>query len=302
MAYRFVTCDVFTTTMFGGNPLAVIPDARGLSSQQMQQIAREFNYSESTFVLPPEQGHDHRVRIFTPTQEIPFAGHPNVGTAAVLSALGAFGDFTGDKEVVLEEDAGLVAITITVAEEKATVCELTAPQPISIGEPLSVERVASALHLDPGQILTSVHPPVVASVGLPFIVVEVADRAALEAARSDVAVMEGLRADGITPDIHVYVRSDDDFDIRCRMFAPLDGVPEDPATGSANCALTGLLAHHHSEPSGELSWRIAQGVEMGRPSELASRARKEDGVVTDIWIGGATVVVAAGQLDIDPAE
>ena len=134
---------------------------------------------------------------------------------------------------------------------------------------------------------------------MPFVCVELASRDALERARVEPAALDRLAASGVSPDIHLYWRSGDAFDVRCRMFAPLDGVPEDPATGSANCALTGLLASLESDTHGTWSWRIAQGVEMGRPSELNSRARKSDGAVTDVWIGGDSVRVSEGWLELD---
>ena len=135
MRYRYFTCDVFTETRFGGNQLAVLPEAAGLDDEQMQQIAREFNYSETTFVLPPEAGHDRRVRIFTPMSEVPFAGHPNVGTAFVLAGMGAFGALDASREVVFEEQAGLVPVAVHRREAGRIWCELTAPQPLTLGRP-----------------------------------------------------------------------------------------------------------------------------------------------------------------------
>src|SRR5215813_2616586 len=133
MNYRYVTCDVFTDTRFGGNPLAVLPNADGLSDLQMQQIAREFNYSETTFGFPPETGHTRKVRIFTPAREVPFAGHPNVGTAFVLASIGELGEVRSSLAVTFEEKAGLVPVTIREAHGRITACELKAPQPISFG-------------------------------------------------------------------------------------------------------------------------------------------------------------------------
>jgi trans-2,3-dihydro-3-hydroxyanthranilate isomerase len=127
--------------------------------------------------------------------------------------------------------------------------------------------------------------------------VEIRDRSVLERARINVNGFEKLAETGVMPDIYFYVRSNDDFDIRARMFAPLDGVPEDPATGSANCALAGLLAHYHKQPDGDFTWRIAQGVEMGRPSTLVARAEKRDGAVRTTWIGGSSVMVSEGTID-----
>ena len=298
MRYRYYICDVFTDTRFGGNQLAVLPDAGGLSDRQMQQIAREFNFAESTFVLPPEAGHTRKVRIFTPAIEMPFAGHPNVGTAFALATAGEFGPIEDAITVTFEEKAGLVPVSIH-KRESGIWCELSAPQRLSLGKTVSVEKVAAAVSLAPEDIVTRTHPPQVASVGLPFLMAELKDRAALERARVNMNGIDAIAAEGVMPDIHLYTLSGDEFDIRARMFAPLDGVPEDPATGSANCALAGLLTHHRSERDGSFQWRIAQGVEMGRPSVLEARTEKRDGEVVGAWIGGASVLVSEGWIEAD---
>ena len=149
MRYRYFTCDVFTDTRFGGNQLAVLPEAEGLSDRQMQQIAREFNFSETTFVLPPEAGHDRRVRIFTPPREVPFAGHPNIGTAFVLASMGAFGALEAPRSVTFEEQAGLVPVAIEKREGGRIWCELTAPQGLTLGRTVSAQAVAAAVSLRP---------------------------------------------------------------------------------------------------------------------------------------------------------
>lgn len=299
MRYRFYICDVFTDTRFGGNPLAVLPEAEGLSDTRMQQIAREFNFSETAFVLPPQAGHTRKVRIFTPATELPFAGHPNIGTAFALATTGAFGELDGASTVTFEEKAGSVAITIRRTAQGSMWCELAAPEPLSLGPVVAAETVAAAVSLEPGDIVTQTHPPRVASVGLPFLIAELRDRSALERARARPERLEALRADDITPDVHIYTRSRDDYDLRARMFAPLAGVPEDPATGSANCALAGLLGHCDAQSDGTCAWRIAQGVEMGRPSVLDARIEKRDGSVVGTWIGGTCVMVGDGTLRLD---
>jgi trans-2,3-dihydro-3-hydroxyanthranilate isomerase len=300
MRRRFVTCDVFTDTRFGGNPLAVVLDAEGLSDAQMQQVAREFNYSETTFVLPAEHGHDRRVRIFTPSRELPFAGHPNVGTAFVLAASGAFGALGDALDVTFEEPAGAVRVSVRPDGDRIW-CELRAPGALVLGPELPVAAVAGAVGLRPEDVAVDRHRPRVASVGLEFIVVELADRSALERARPDAGALERLVAAGAsTPDIHLYVVPDDPsdgFDLRARMFAPFDGVHEDPATGSANGALVGLLAS--LDPvDGQRSWRIAQGVEMGRPSVLDARVQRVGGEVVGVWIGGGSVLVGEGTIEV----
>ncbi len=298
MAYRYYICDVFTNTRFGGNQLAVLPEAVGLSDRQMQQVAREFNFSETTFVLPPERGQTRRVRIFTPTNEIPFAGHPNVGTAFVLATTGGLGSMEEPMTVTFEEKAGPVPVAIR-RRDGTLWCELSAPERLSLTQTVSAESLASAVSLAPSDVVTATHLPQVASVGLPFLVAELKDRAALARARINPPGFDAIAAQGIRPDILLYIRSVDEFDIRARMFAPYDGVPEDPATGSANCALAGLLSHYDQARDGTFSWRIAQGVEMGRPSMLEASAEKRDGVVLATRVGGASVLVSNGMIDVD---
>ena len=300
MRYRYYLCDVFTDTRFGGNQLAVLPQAAGLSGERMQRVAREFNFSETTFVFPPEEaGHTAQVRIFTPMAEVPFAGHPNIGTAFVLATTGRLGAIDTALRVTFEERAGLVPITIRRRPDRSVWCELTAPERLSLGRTVGVGTVAAMLSLTADEIVTRTHPPQVASVGLPFLFVEVCDRAALERVRVNSDKLETLVADDLPPLVHVYTKSDDSAsDIRARVFAPLFGVPEDPATGSANCALAGLLSHYTECSQSLFNWRIAQGVELGRPSLLEARAEKRAGVVTDTWIGGACVLVGEGWIEV----
>jgi len=299
MKYRYYTCDVFTDKRFGGNPLAVLPEAEGLTDAQMQQIAREFNYSESTFVFPPSAGHTRKVRIFTPAREVPFAGHPNVGTAFVLASAGEFGTLPDASTVVFEEAAGPVPISIRASAGRVTSCELAAPEALALGKSIDPVLVAAAISQPADVVRTEVHPPRIASVGLPFLITELRDYEALASARVDLGAFDALLAEGIRPSLHFYVREAGGDAIRARMFAPLSGVPEDPATGSASCALAGLLANHAAEPSGDFSWTITQGVEMGRPITLAARAEKRQGKVTGTWVGGAAVSVSEGVIELE---
>ena len=299
--FKYFICDVFTEKRFGGNQLAVLPAATGLTDRQMQQIAREFNFPESTFVLPSTT-HTRRVRIFTPTQEMPFAGHPNVGTAFVLAATGELGPI-GETitTVVFEEKAGPVPMDIRRTDGLIWT-ELTAPQLVSLGKATTAEALARAVSLTPEDIVTRTHPPQVASVGFPFLFAELRDRNALERARANMDGIDALVAQGLPPDIHLYTLAGEEFDIRARMFAPIDGIPEDPATGSANVSLAAMLSHYKPESSGRWSWRIAQGVEMGRPSVLHARAEKKDGIVVEARIGGTSVMVSEGMIEVDSTD
>src|SRR5262249_61551017 len=175
MRYRYYICDVFTDTSFGGNQLAVLPEANGLSDEQMQRIAREFNFSESTFVFPSEAGDTRRVRIFTPTGEIPFAGHPNIGTAFALAAANEFGQIDAPITVTFEEKAGPVPISIHRrkdhgGEGRLIWCELSAPERLSLGKTVSALSLALAVWLSPDHFITKNQQPQVASVDCPFLI------------------------------------------------------------------------------------------------------------------------------------
>ena len=294
MQYKYYICDVFTKKRFGGNPLAVFPEAEGLTDNQMQQIACEFNFSESSFVFPPEYGNTRKVRIFTPVLEVPFAGHPNIGTAFVLASSGMIGDLHESTEIIFEEIAGLVPIFLRKFDDGSIWCELQAPEKLSIGDKVSVEDLASAISLKSGDIITDTHPPQHTSVGLPFVITELKDRQALKKASVNIEGFKKLASKYNTRFTHIYIRSNDEFDLRTRMFGPFDGMMEDPATGSANCALGGLLTHYNDSDAGEFEWNIAQGVEMGRPSYLKAHTQKKGGEVTATFIGGNSVMVSEG--------
>jgi len=297
--YKYYICDVFTKKRFGGNPLAVLPEAEGLTDKRMQQIAREFNFSESSFVFPPENGNTRKVRIYTPAVEVPFAGHPNIGTAFVLASSGMIVDFHESTEIIFEEKAGLVHIFLKKLDDGSIWSELQAPEKLSIGKTVLAEDLASAISLDSGDIIADTHPPQFASVGLPFVIAELKDKQALEQASVNIEGFKTLASQYNTRFAHIYTRSNDEFEVRTRMFAPFDGMPEDPATGSANCALGGLLTHYNNSASGDFEWEIIQGVEMGRPSYLKARTQKKGGEVTATYIGGNSVMVSEGIIFVD---
>lgn len=302
MKIEFTTVDVFTNVRFGGNPLAVIPDATGLSTEQMQSIAAEFNLAETTFVLPPrDPAHTAHVRIFTPKAEMPFAGHPNVGTAFVVAQTGECHGrkIAGDK-LVFEEKAGLVPLDIMREQGTVVGARLAAPQKLALGDEIAPETVAEICGLEPSDITTRTHRPVIASCGNNFVFAEVASRAALAKAviRTDVLSrhLPMSRAVGV----HLYTHAHEHgVEIQSRMFAPLYGVPEDPATGSANVVLIGLLAHFRPEKDLTLSKTIGQGFDMGRPSVLNGTAEKKSGRVSDTFIGGRCVPMLKGTIEVD---
>jgi trans-2,3-dihydro-3-hydroxyanthranilate isomerase len=301
MRLNFITVDVFTTTQFAGNPLGVVLNAEGLSGEQMQTIAAEFNLAETTFVLPPKDpAHTAQVRIFTPRREMPFAGHPNVGTAFVLAREGkSYGRPVSSDRVVFEEKAGLVPISLLRDGASVSGARLASPQLLSVGGEIPSELIASACSLSPDDIEIRNHRPCIASCGAPFILAELRTREALAKAsgRADVFVREVSKQAATS--ILIYTQVDEsDINIRARMFAPHHGIPEDPATGSANVALIGLLAKLRPEQDLQLAKTIAQGVEMGRPSVLQAEAEKKNGIVTATFIGGRCAPVMQGSIEL----
>jgi trans-2,3-dihydro-3-hydroxyanthranilate isomerase len=300
MQRRYITADVFTDRAFGGNPLAVVLDAAGLSTAQMQAIASEFNYSETTFVLPPrDSAHDAQVRIFTVRSEIPFAGHPNVGTAFVLATQAT----KPPARFLFEEGAGLVPVEILTDGGNAVGAELTAPQPPKRLTQFSTEQAAACLSLSPADVKADRHKPQIVSVGMPFLMVELASREALKRAKPDAAAFaKSFPCDG-SDAVYFYTRdvleSERPCDLQARMLFPGgSGLTEDPATGSATAAAAALLADLDSAREGELKLRIGQGVDMGRPSLLLTRVRKADGAVVSAHVGGRCVRMMEGSFSL----
>lgn len=298
----YTTVDVFTSTRFEGNPLAVMVDARGLSDAAMQKIATEFNYSEVTFVLPPEDpANTVRVRIFTPTMEVPFAGHPNVGTAYVLGQqTEIFGKPVGDR-LRFEEKAGLVDVELKRRDGVVIAAAIRAPQPLSTGNTIPDDVIAGCIGIEPTAIRKRHHAPIFASVGLNFAMAELENLEVLAAARP---VLSGFHAaagkqatTGHDFSLFVYVRNPQTpWHLRARMFAPLDNVPEDPATGSASAALAAYLVSLAPEADMEATITVEQGVEMGRRSIITLEVAKKAGIVTDVSISGTSVPVMKGEL------
>ncbi len=302
MKHHFTTVDVFTDRQFGGNPLAVVTNAQGLSTERMQAIAAEFNLAETTFVLPPKDpAHTAEVRIFTPKAEMPFAGHPNVGTAFVLARAGeSYGRPVSGDRLVFEEKAGLVAMDLTREDGIVVATRLAAPVPLSLGEEIAPETVAAACSLQPGDFRPDAHRPRVASCGVPLLFAELKSRDVLRSAapRAEVFARE-LPRDRVVG-IHLYVQAKEgDIDIQSRMFAPEHGIPEDPATGGANVALIGLLAHLRPEADLVLGKTIGQGFDMGRPSILQASAEKKAGKVVATYIGGRCMPMMSGVIVLD---
>jgi trans-2,3-dihydro-3-hydroxyanthranilate isomerase len=302
MNARYLTADVFTDRKFGGNQLAVFPDARQINSDLMPRIAQEFNYSETTFVLPPDDpSHTAKVRIFTPGGELQFAGHPTVGTAHVLASIGAI-KLTGDEtHIVLEEGVGPVRVTIRAKNGRPDFAQLTAAKLPETGPPPpSADTLAEMLSLKSGDVLDDGMKSEALSCGTPFLFVPVRDRAAVGRSRIKMDLWESALAGYITKEVFVFAMDAElaDNDIRARMFAPGIGVTEDPATGSACVALAGYLAGRDPRTQGTLRWIVEQGFEMGRPSILEIEADKKQGAVTTVRVGGRTVLVCDGTMEL----
>jgi trans-2,3-dihydro-3-hydroxyanthranilate isomerase len=266
----------------------------------MQSIAAEFNLAETTFVLPPKDpAHTAEVRIFTPRAELPFAGHPNIGTAFVLALPGSAKGVVVSEPIVFEEQAGLVKLDLIRDGTVVVGARLAAPQPLVRGEDIALDVVAAACSIGVSDIETANHPPCIASCGIPLAFAELKTRSCLAIAqpRSEI-FSEHLRADRVTGVLLYALDKEHGGDIQARMFAPLYGIPEDPATGAANAALAGLLASLRSETDLTLRLRIAQGVDMGRPSLLEAIAEKRNSQITEMRIGGRCVAMMRGSLEL----
>ncbi len=276
--YRYILADVFTSRAYGGNPLAVLPDAAGLDAAQMQAITREFNLSETTFVVPGSAPNRFAVRIFTPGGELPFAGHPTVGTALVLRHLGR----ATEAETVLE--LGVGPVRVAFGEGSSATFFRDGPAEVEM-----LPDLRGAMGEALGQMLAG--DPWQASYGTPFVMVPLADLAAVSAARLRSDLWEALAPRLWRANAYIFAPTGP-HSLRARMFSTSLGVREDPATGSAAAALVGSLPR----PDGEHRIAIAQGVEMGRPSLIRASVTRAAGVVTGISIGGGAVVVGEGRL------
>lgn len=298
--FRYITTDVFTNVRFGGNQLAVIPDARGIPEELLLPIAREFNYSETTFVYPPEtDGQTRRVRIFTPGGEVPFAGHPTIGTAVVLAATGDVPVGEGETRIVLGENVGPVPVVIRRAHSGGGWAQLSSAKLPEIGPPVpSRSMIAKMLGLTTDDVMATSERPQAVSCGLPFLIVPLTSVQAVSRARVVVDRWEATLANAWASMIWVYAADAETAPrhYRARMFAPGISVPEDPATGSAAVAFAGFLAARSRVRTGTLAWTIDQGVEMGRPSRLEIEADKADGAITALRVGGEAVLVSEGVM------
>jgi trans-2,3-dihydro-3-hydroxyanthranilate isomerase len=300
---KFYQADVFTEQPFGGNPVAVFPNAQGLTDFELQQIAREMNLSETVFVLPPtDAAAVVRLRIFTPTQEIPFAGHPVLGTFYVLAQLGLIAVTDGVTRVMQECNIGLFSVEIHAREGQVTRVVMTQPKPLFLGSIEETEdlfHIAKTLGLPKYQIVDTKAPVMVVSTGLPVVIVPVRALTAVRSIEPDAAAIVEMCERFGTNGIMVYTTMtvEDRATVHTRMFAPAIGILEDPATGSASGALGAYLVHNGLVEVGPLTEIIIeQGYEIGRPSRILVQVESDDDAIQTVKVGGQVVMVVEGTL------
>ncbi len=300
MDLPFLTLDVFTDHTFGGNPLGVFPEATRLPSDLMQRVAREMNLSETVFLGPPESGGDARVRIFTPGKEVPFAGHPTVGSAIYVASTLEHSPADGTRTVVLEENVGHVPVDVRFRDgDPVSARFTTAVLPEHRPSPVPDADLARLVGLEASDLHPALRPEMV-SCGLPFYVVPIASLGAIRRAVLDTPLWQRLVAP-LWAD-HVYLICPEaegpGVDLHVRMFAPAVGVPEDPATGSAAAALGGYLSRMDACEAGSLHWTLEQGLEIGRPSLLHVEADRSGGATAAVRVGGSAVFVSRGFMAV----
>lgn len=302
MPRRYAVLDVFTDKALTGNPLAVVLDSDGLDDAAMQDIAREFNLSETVFVLPADNpAHSARVRIFTPSKELPFAGHPTVGTAVLLAGE-RFGDIEREQDamVVLEETIGAVRCGVNLKPDAAGYAEFDVPRVarpygLSLGDK---SEVAAALYLNASDVGFENHRPSVFEAGVPFAFVPVSGLAALARAKPVASAWDAAFGNGDGAMAYVYCRETRRFDstFHARMFGPMHGISEDPATGSAAAAFAGVIRTFDKPTDGTHYFRIEQGFEMKRPSLIDLEVDVAQGELKATRIGGQAIIIARGEL------
>jgi trans-2,3-dihydro-3-hydroxyanthranilate isomerase len=300
MRARFYTLDVFTDRTFGGNPLAMFPDASKIPESALQSIALELNLSETVFVYPPtDPKHTRRVRIFTPVFEMPFAGHPTVGCAFALAALGEI-PLEGETRIVLEEGVGPVPVLVRGEFKKPTFAQLSvAKLPETGPPPPGRTHLAEMLSLDPSDILGGMTAPQAISCGFPFLIVPLRDLDAVRRARVRMDQWDSALKSYWAPDVMVFARdAEREGVIRARVFVPGQGIIEDPATGSAVAALGGYLGMREIAATAHFTYMVEQGFEIKRPSILELEVDKVEGEVTAVRVGGSAVMVSEGMMDV----
>lgn len=304
IGYRFVIADVFTERRFGGNQLAVFTEAAGLDVATMQEIAREMHFSETTFLFPPESGGDYRVRIFTPERELPFAGHPIVGTAHVIVAEGMKQVAEPITQVTLETGVGPILVEVNVESGRAGHTTMNQPLPVVRGTFIEIGRLASALSIDRSEIEKTGLPVEAIYNGVTVLIAPVASRAAIEQFRVDLVALEKISREMGADTVLLYTREtvEPTSTAHCRVFAPAAGVAEDAATGSANGPL-GFYLVGHGVVKAEAATKIVseQGYEMKRPSllHIDVKVDPQTNDVAGVRVGGGVVISGRGEIIVD---
>jgi trans-2,3-dihydro-3-hydroxyanthranilate isomerase len=297
MKLKFATLDVFTDTRFAGNPLAVVFDGDGLDSARMQAVAREFSHPETVFVLKPQtSGSTARARIFTPALEMPFAGHPTVGTALVLALRRG-----GGSDIVLEEKIGPVKCRVAAEGPDHGRASFVIPSlPQNAGAPASREAIVAALGLAAGDIGFDNHQPSKWSAGITFTFVPLRNIDAVRRCRIDDAHWDAAFETGGRSFAYVFCGETEDRanHFHARMFAPRAGVREDPATGSAAAAFSGFCAQSLRLGDGERRFVIEQGFEMGRRSLIELTVTMRGGALASASVGGPAIIVTEGMIEV----
>lgn len=297
MKKQFYTIDVFTQQVFCGNQLAVFPSAEGLETETMQKIAIEFNFSETVFVFPCEDEKAHfKVRIFTPGGEIPFAGHPTIGTAFLLAKIGKIPLSDTQTNIYLQEGVGNVPVTIYSQNNQPISAELTAPNPPEFYAQIpNLSSLAEVLSLTDKDLIVNNFSPQAVSCGLPFLLIPVNDLNALSSAKINQSAWQKTLSNFFAPHVYPFCATGGNK-WRVRMFAPALNIPEDPATGSAATAFAAYLANKETVTDGNWQWEIEQGIEMGRASKIMAIAEKKGGQISKITVGGECVIITEGML------
>lgn len=298
----YYTLDVFTETPFGGNPLAVFPYATELTTEIMQKIAKEFNLSETVFVFPPTSpDYSHSLRIFSPNSELPFAGHPTVGTAFLLATLDQQKFPSSTLQYNFEEGIGKIEIQVSLDEQNNAIYsdfKTTKSPDIYHSYDININQLAQLLEISIEDIIVDNHFPQALSCGIPYLCVQLKSRSTMDNLRLNLSLWKQYLSESVAPNLYLFTTDcvDKTCDFHARMFAPALGIHEDPATGSAITALGGYLAQFQSQESGEFSWKIEQGIAMNRPSLLQVTVTKENKEITSIRVGGKSVIISQGQI------
>jgi len=298
MEFKFYVLDVFTNTKFEGNQLAVFPSAEGLSEENMQKIAREFNYSETVFITSANEKNIKNIRIFTPSSEVDFAGHPNIGAAMLLSRIGEYSD-EKQIDIIFKEKVGDVPLRIYFENSIALKAELSTPKIPEKGDSPTKEEIAKAVSLDVSDFVPTQNP-LSFSCGLPFLFVPIISLEKLKRATLNQEHWENYISQSWAPQIYLFTKETQlsTSDFHARMFAPALGISEDPATGSAVAALAGYISEYIEKNDGTFTYVVEQGFEINRPSIIEMSYTQKNQKIESVKIKGNAVIFSEGHIDI----